>query len=120
MQGPDRFVYKIAPRALWADAERAGVFTGSADDVRDGFIHFSTLAQTAETAAKHFAGQVDLVLCEVDAHILGAGLVWEPSRRGELFPHLYGVLPLAAVTRTWTLRFGADGVPILPEDLTRG
>lgn len=96
-------IYKIFRAAEWAGAQEAGSFAGSADDRRDGFIHFSTAAQLAGTAAKHFAGESDLVLAEVDADALGAALRWEPSRGGQLFPHLYGELPLAAVTRTWPL-----------------
>ena len=73
---------------------------GSAVDHRDGFIHFSTAAQLVETAAKHFAGQSDLMLVAVDDGVLGAALKWEASRGGALFPHLYGALPVAAVR--WT------------------
>lgn len=89
-------IYKIMPAADWAAALASGVYRGSADDVRDGFIHFSTRDQVAGTLAKHFAGQRDLVLVEVDPASLGAGLVWEPSRGGTLFPHLYGNLPVTA------------------------
>lgn len=117
MQPPKTAVYKIAPEALWAQAEACGIFTGSEHDARDGFIHFSTRAQLVETAAKHFAGQVDLVLVEVDGGALGDELVWEPSRGGDLFPHLYGVLSLRAVTRTWPMPLDAGGIPILPEEL---
>ena len=83
-----------------ARGQRAGVFRGSEIDRRDGFIHFSTAAQAVETAAKHFAGQRDLLLLYVDTATLGDKLKWEPSRGGALFPHLYGDLPLAAVTRS--------------------
>ena len=102
-------IYKICPAALWRDAERAGTFRGSALDIQDGFIHFSTAAQAVETAAKHFAGQRDLVLASVDTAALGDRLKWEPSRGGALFPHLYGDLDLAAVTRIDPLPLGADG-----------
>ena len=85
-------LYKIFPGSLWREAERKGVFRGSEVDLRDGFIHFSTAGQVTETAAKHFAGQNDLVLVRVDAGRLGAALKWEPSRGGALFPHLYGDL----------------------------
>ena len=88
-------VYKIVPAALWHEAELAGLFTGSPVDERDGFIHFSTADQLAETARKHFSGEHDLLLVTVDAKQLE--LRWEPSRGGQLFPHLYGVLPLSAV-----------------------
>jgi len=90
-------VYKICRPDEWAGTERAGVFRGSPDDKRDGFIHFSTAAQIPETVEKYFAGESDLVLVAVDAAKLGAALKWEPSRGGALFPHLYGDLSLTAV-----------------------
>jgi uncharacterized protein (DUF952 family) len=88
-------IYKIVPAALWREAEAAGVFRGSPVDVQDGFIHFSTQAQLAETAARHFAGQTDLLLVAVDADRLDVR--WEPSRGGALFPHLYDSLSMSAV-----------------------
>ena len=90
-------IYKICERALWEAAEAERVFVGSSADTRDGFILFSTAAQLAGTAAKHFAGLKDLILVAVDADALGGELKWETSRGGELFPHLYAVLPLSAV-----------------------
>jgi uncharacterized protein (DUF952 family) len=112
---PVATIYKICPAALWREAERAGVFHGSADDRRDGFIHFSTAAQVVETAAKHFSGQRDLLLVAVDAGRLGQRLRWEPSRGGALFPHLYGELPLAVVQRVEPLPLGPDGRHVVPE-----
>ena len=88
-------IYKILPRAEWAQAETTGVFEGSGIDRTDGFIHFSTADQWCETLRLHFAGQSDLVLVAVQADALGEALRWEPSRGGVLFPHLYGVLPTA-------------------------
>jgi uncharacterized protein (DUF952 family) len=102
-------VYKICPAALWRAAERTGVFRGSEVDRRDGFIHFSSAEQAAETAAKHFAGQRDLVLLRVDAASLSDRLKWEPSRGGALFPHLYGDLDLKAITQVEPLPLGPDG-----------
>ena len=67
-------------------AERDGIFRGSEVDLRDGFIHFSSAEQVAETAAKHFAGARDLMLLRVNAASLGERLKWEPSRGGALFP----------------------------------
>ncbi|HEY2757269.1 MAG TPA: DUF952 domain-containing protein [Pseudolabrys sp.] len=110
-------IYKICPVALWREAERAGVFRGAQVDLADGFIHFSTATQAEETAAKHFAGQDDLLLVSVEAETFGARLKWEPSRGGALFPHLYDVLDLAAVTKVEPLPLGADGrhrFPTLP------
>ena len=102
-------IYKIVPAALWREAEREGIFRGSDVDRRDGFIHFSSAAQAVETAAKHFAGQSDLLLVRVDSAALGAALKWEPSRGGALFPHLYGDLDLGAVRRVDPLPLGPQG-----------
>jgi uncharacterized protein (DUF952 family) len=107
-------IYKIAPAALWAAAERVGVFTGAPVDVADGYIHFSTAVQARETAAKHFAGQADLKLVAVDVAALGPALKWEPSRGGALFPHLYAPLPLTAVSWVRDLPLGVDGAHIFP------
>lgn len=90
-------VYKICGRDAWEEAQALGRYAGSADDARDGFIHFSTRSQLAGTVAKHFAGQDNLVLVAVDVGALGDALKWEPSRGGELFPHLYGALDMSAV-----------------------
>jgi uncharacterized protein (DUF952 family) len=90
-------IYKICESAAWQAAEQAGLYRGSALDLRDGFIHFSTAAQVAETAAKHFARQTNLMLVAVDGDALGPALKWEPSRGGDLFPHLYAALPVSAV-----------------------
>ena len=90
-------IYKICERTAWQEAERAGFYRGSAVDLRDGFIHFSAAEQVAETAAKHFAGQTDLMLVAVNDEALGPPLKWETSRGGALFPHLYAALPMAAV-----------------------
>jgi uncharacterized protein (DUF952 family) len=108
-------IYKICAAAEWQEAERAGMFSGSAVDLRDGYIHFSAAGQVAETAAKHFAGQPDLVLVAVDAAALGDRLKWEPSRGGALFPHLYGTLDIAAARRIEPLRLGPDGRHLIPE-----
>jgi uncharacterized protein (DUF952 family) len=107
-------IYKICPASLWQDAERIGVFRGSEVDLRDGFIHLSSAKQVAETAAKHFAGRDDLLLVRVDATKLGDRLKWEPSRDGALFPHLYGNLDLASVTRVDPLPLGADKRQVFP------
>ncbi|MGB9042400.1 MAG: DUF952 domain-containing protein [Pseudolabrys sp.] len=107
-------LYKICPAPLWREAKRAGVFRGSEVDRRDGFIHFSTGAQVAETASKHFAGQSDLLLVSVNATQLGDRLKWEPSRGGTLFPHLYGELEVTAVARVEPLLLGPDGRHVFP------
>ncbi len=110
-----RRIYKICPAAAWREAERQRVYRGSADDVRDGFIHFSLASQVAETAKKHFAGQPALFLIEVDAATLGEALRWERSRNGELFPHLYGELDLDAVVGVREMRARSDGSHEIPE-----
>jgi uncharacterized protein (DUF952 family) len=110
-----RRIYKICPASAWREAERQGVYRGSADDLRDGFIHFSTALQVAETARKHFAGQNGLLLIEVDADALGEPLRWERSRNDELFPHLYGELDLGAVVGVRDLRARSDGSHDIPE-----
>lgn len=108
-------IYKICSSELWREAERAGLFAGAPLDLTDGFIHFSTAAQVAETAAKHFAGAAGQVLVAVDAGALGEALKWEPSRGGALFPHLYGSLAVAAVLWVKPLPLGAHGRHVFPE-----
>lgn len=108
-------IYKICPAALWRDAEAAGRFDGAPVDLADGFIHFSTAAQAPETAARHFAGQDDLLLIAIDGEALGKALRYEPSRGGALFPHLYGPLPLSVVRHVAALPLGADGVHVFPD-----
>ena len=102
-------VYKIVPADLWAAAEAAGCFAGASIDVTDGYIHLSDETQVRETAARHFAGQDDLLLVSVEADDLGPALRWEPSRAGALFPHLYGPLPVALVRRVAALPARAGG-----------
>ena len=110
----DNFIYKICPAPLWRAAEEAGQFDGAPVDRADGFIHFSTAAQLMETAEKHFAGQDGLLLIAVDPAKLGAALKYEPSRGGELFPHLYAPLALTAVTWVKPLPLGSDGKHVFP------
>lgn len=108
-------IYKIAPRALWAQAEAAGYFSGAQVDLADGYIHFSTAETVAETAAKHFSGQTDLLLIAVDAAALGESLRYEISRGGLAFPHLYADLQLTAVRWVKDLPLGSDGKHQFPE-----
>ena len=108
-------IYKICSASAWREAERDGVYRGSADDARDGFIHFSTAPQVPETARKHFFGQRALFLVEVDGDALGAALRWERSRNDELFPHLYGELDLGAVISVINLNMRSDGYHDIPE-----
>ena len=106
-------VFKICSHTSWREAEAAGRYAGAPVDVADGYIHLSSATQVGETATKHFAGQSDLVLIAVDtdvlANLVGGALKWEISRGGGLFPHLYGDLPVAAVSWVQPLPTGADG-----------
>ena len=108
-------IYKLLDQAAWGEAQAAGAFKGSAVDLADGFIHFSSAGQVAETARRHFAGQAGVVLLTVDADRLDQPLRWEPSRGGDLFPHLYAPLPASAVISERLLELDADGVPIVGE-----
>lgn len=108
-------IYKICPASAWREAERQGAYRGSADDLRDGFIHFSTAVQVPGTAAKHFAGQRGLFLIAVDADKLGDALKWEPSRGGDLFPHLYGELDPGAVLNVMEMPLRSSGEHAIPE-----
>lgn len=110
-------VYKICPPEAWEAARRAGIYTGSADDRRDGYIHLSSPAQVAGTLARHFAGAAALVLLRIDAAALGERLRWEASSGGRLYPHLYGTLPLSAVIAETPLARDAAGHHILPAEL---
>lgn len=107
-------IFKVVSRQLWAEAEEAGIFRGAPIDVKDGFIHFSAANQVVETVARHFFGQVDLLLVEVDATRLGTALRWEVSRGGDLFPHLYGDMPLDSVLSVAELPLGDDGTHVFP------
>ena len=112
----ERTIYKICTSAEWAVAESAGVYAGSALDLKDGFIHFSSAAQATSTAVKYFAGQGDLLLIEVDGAALGDQVKWEAAREGELFPHLYAALPLSAVSAVHALPLDDAGVHVFPEN----
>lgn len=111
-------IYTLVRRAEWAAAEAAGAYRGSADDRRDGFLHFSTAAQLRATAARHRRGESDLLIVEAGVAALGEALRFEAagSTRPGLFPHLYGSLPAAAVLRVLELPLGADGLHVFPED----
>jgi uncharacterized protein (DUF952 family) len=125
-------IYKLLTRAEWEAAQEEGYLSGTADDERDGFIHFSTAAQLPETARKYFSGVPDLVLLTIEVETLTGLLTppagsrfrnksvcfrWEPARGGDLFPHLYTPLPISAVKRVTAISPSPDGTPILPADL---
>ncbi len=112
-------VYKICSAAALQEARDCGRLAGSADDARDGFIHLSEGSQVAGTLAKYFAGQTDLALLAVDTDRLGDRLRWEPSRGGDLFPHLYGPLELEHVISVAALTLQEDGSHRLPVGAAR-
>jgi uncharacterized protein (DUF952 family) len=113
----ERVIYTLVRGADWREAQASGTYRGSADDARDGFLHFSTAAQLRASAAKHRSGEADLWLLAVEAAALGAALRWEPAAGGSrpgLFPHLYAALPVAAVTEALPLPLRPDGLHDFP------
>ena len=108
-------IFKICPESLWKEAEKAGVFEGAPIDALDGYLHFSTEKQVRETAARHFAGQDDLLLIAVASEQLGEALRFEPSRGGDLFPHLYAPLSLSAVLWVKRLPLDQHGRHVFPD-----
>lgn len=110
----DSVAYKVLTADEMATLERDGHFDGAPVDRDDGYIHLSTADQLAETIDKHFAGRSGLHLAEVDLDALGEAVRWEPSRGGQLFPHLYGVLTLKTVLAYGPLERDEDGTIRLP------
>jgi len=108
-------IYKVCAAAEWRVAQAAGTYQGAPVDLADGFIHFSAPHQLRETVRRYFAESSDLVLVEVKTAALGDGIKWEPSRGGDLFPHLYGDLALSAVTRSWPFPQGPGGERQYPQ-----
>ena len=108
-------IYHICRRDEWVAAEKTGSYAGSSQDIADGFIHFSTAGQVRASAARHRAGQAGLILLSVDPGSLCDALKWEPSRGGQLFPHLYGSLPVSAVRRADALDLDVDGFHQFPD-----
>lgn len=110
-----RSLYKVMPKAIWTTAVQSGVFRGSGIDHEDGYIHLSARDQVVETVAKHFAGQTDLVLAVVDEDDLGETLKWEPSRGGELFPHVYGAIATDRFREDWELQLDEENSHVFPK-----
>jgi uncharacterized protein (DUF952 family) len=108
-------IYKIVSINDWANARKSGQLTGTPVDIADGYIHFSTAAQLAETLEKHYRGATGLVLATIEPDLIRTDLIWEPSRGGQLFPHLYAPLPMAAVIAERSLDARPDGGFDLPE-----
>ena len=114
MRNPE-FVYKIASHEAYRVFAKTSVFPGMPIDIKDGYVHFSTAAQLEETLRLHFAGQGNLVVFSVRTYDLGMALRWEPSRGGELFPHLYADLHIGALGQHATVSVDAEGTVTLPE-----
>jgi len=112
-------IYHICTCREWKLARGAGTYGGSSQDLTDGYIHFSSASQVRESAARHRTGQDDLVLLTVDPSPLGDALKWEPSRGGQLFPHFYGRLVIAAVQRADSLTLGENGTHLFPEHVAK-
>lgn len=111
-----RLVYKLFRQSEWQEAMRSGIFAGSPDDRRDGFIHLSAAGQVRGTFEKYFAREVEPVLVAFDADRLGSALKWEASRGGVLFPHFYGTLDMSAAIATTQVR-REDGVTAFPGEI---
>jgi uncharacterized protein (DUF952 family) len=109
-------IYKILRADEWAQLQARGTTPGAPIDIADGYVHFSTAEQAAETAAKHFAGAEGLVLLALEGDTLAPDLKWEVSRGGALFPHLYRALSLADVLWSRDLPL-VDGVHRFPDDM---
>ena len=116
MQTTPMLIYKIFRANEWADLQAKGETLGAPIDVTDGFVHFSTAEQVAETAAKHFAGIDHLLLLAINADDMGDALKWEVSRGDALFPHLYRQLKLDEMIWAKPLPAGPDGFEF-PQDL---
>jgi len=108
-------IYHLARRHAWDHAQISGIYEGTPEDRADGFMHFSTAHQVVVSAAKHRAGEKDLLLIAVNSDGLGDTLKWEISRGDALFPHLYGALNLSDVISALDLPLGEDGLHIFPE-----
>ena len=110
-------IFHIAREAEWAAAKSAGTYRGADEDRVDGFIHFSTATQVRQSAAKHRAGEASLMLVACNPDAFGTDLKWEPARGGDLFPHLYGDMPMSAVVWARPLQLDANGQHVFPETL---
>ncbi|WP_375422681.1 DUF952 domain-containing protein [uncultured Sphingomonas sp.] len=110
----DTTAYKVLTAEEMATLERDGSFAGAPVDLADGYMHLSTCEQLTETVNKHFAGQDDLYVAAVDLGAFASSLKWEESRGGQLFPHLYGPLPLETVVAYGKLQRNEDGSVRLP------
>lgn len=108
-------IYHMADRDDWNKALGTGFYPGSANDLKDGFIHFSTAETVRESAAKHRAGVQNLLLLAVEASDQDPNWKWEEARGGQLFPHYYGALPVGKVISAVPLPLGPDGLHVFPD-----
>lgn len=115
----EAMIFKILDKNEWAATQEMGEYSGSVDDLRDGFVHFSTASQLAETAAKHFAGRENLLLLGIETHVLGESLKWEASRGGQLFPHLYGSFAVEQVSIVADFPLDESGCHVIPHQIDR-
>ncbi|MDP6108861.1 MAG: DUF952 domain-containing protein [Rhodospirillales bacterium] len=113
----DQLIFHMCKSSLWQAVQQGGLYRGSGDDIADGFIHFSTADQLVESVARHRAGITGLLLIAVNPDDLGKALKWEPSRRGQLFPHLYGPLEVSKVISADKLPLGEDGIHVFPDSV---
>ncbi len=114
MSAAPSVAFKVLTAEQMGELQRDKVFLGAPIDLTDGYIHLSTAGQVTETVDKHFAGQSGLHVAAVDLAVLGNAVKWEPSRGGQLFPHIYAPLPLNAVLAYGPLERDADGSVLLP------
>jgi uncharacterized protein (DUF952 family) len=113
-------IFKVLTADQWDEIQREGWFEGAPVDLADGYMHFSTAAQLPETLAKHFAGESGLVVAAADTDALDDALKWEPSRGGDLFPHLYRGFFLAEIAWTEPLLLDTGDRHVLPARVTEG
>lgn len=107
-------IYKILRPHEWADFDSSGSFVGSPDDTRDGFVHFSSRAQVADTARRIFGDEPELVIVAVDADALGDTLRWEKGGSGT-FPHVYAAIARESVVAVHRVH-GADQIDVAIPD----
>ncbi len=110
-------VYKLFRKSEWREAATSGKFSGSPDDICDGFIHLSTANQVRGTFGKYFTGEVEPVLVSFAAERLGPALKWELSRNGESFPHLYGPLDWSLAVSVFNIARDQNGAPVFPPEI---
>jgi len=108
-------IYHLADRAEWEAGapsleNRAGEYrAGSLAE--EGFIHCSEdEAQMLRVANRLFQGRTDLVMLDLNVDALTSPLKREPSRSGEIYPHIYGPINTDAVVRVRSLIPDAGGI----------